>query len=183
MDLVVPSFLNNLPAAINFNKGEEDTEPKLKAFVQRIDAVEFAVQDTTEKVESFISMMARLDNVSDSADDDKDNSEKDDGEDSSSDHEQDFELANASLIAAETALLEAKRRISVAEIAFREAEREFQANRNKIAQSNAELAKAPKKTPAKAEANATPYFGDMLGMLNQNFENLKTLIVSARTIP
>ncbi len=175
MDFVAPTFLNNIPAVLNFNKVEEESEPKLKDFIRRIEAVESAVQDTTEKIESFMSKLHK----SDQDDDDK-ASEEDDGEESSSDDEQDYEIASTSLRVAETALFEAKRRIVVAEIAYREAELEFKENSGKILHSQAVPAKPTKKDAVKlqAETGGSDPFAGMLG-LDAFTKNFLSLFVSA----
>jgi hypothetical protein len=179
MDFVAPSFLNNIPAVLNFNKVEEESEPKLKDFIRRIEAVESAVQDTTEKIESFMSKLHKLNEASDQDDDDK-ASEEDDGEESSSDDEQDYEIASTSLRVAETALFEAKRRIVVAEIAYREAELEFKENSGKILSSPAVPAKPTRKDAVKlqAETGGGDPFAGMLG-LDAFTKNFLSLFVSA----
>jgi hypothetical protein len=181
MDLVAPSFLNNLPAVLSFNKKEEEPEPKLKEFVRRIEDVESAVQDTTQKIDAFMSMLDRLDEHSSKADGGQEIEEHDE-EESSSDDEQNFEIASASLIAAESALFEAKRRIGVAEIAYREAEQEFNDNSAKILSTPVEPAK-PSRKQTQAETSGSQPFVKMLGLdsLEMITKNLHNLFVSAQS--
>ncbi len=176
MDLV-PSFLNNFPAVLNFNKVEEESEPKLKDFVRRIEDVEYAVNNTVQKVESFMSMLEKLDEQESKADDDKDG-KVDDEDESSSDDEHDFENANASLLAAESALFEAKRTIRVAEIAYREAQLEFDTNSAKILDSPVESAKKTKDSaPTQAQTSGSNPFAEMLDLT----KNFLSIFVSAQS--
>ena len=165
MEFFPPSFLNNLVPDLLKPDPEEDG--KLNSFGEKMQLAVDAVTDTTEKVSRFREIIDQLEEKDVDADgNDQSNKEKDlEADIIASDKVCDIEDANDALLSAQVALVEARRAIAVAEIAYIEAKGDFESDKAKFLSLKVQEAAIKAENRGQAGKKAAPKLGgpDMLG--------------------